>query len=731
MKNILKIYFKDLKSIVTHFVPLLICGSLILLGSCYAIFNIYSNWDPYANTGNLTILVYNADKGETLEDGTEMNQGDTIVKNLKKNKAIHWVEADTKNALIEAVTDGKVYAGIVIDDDFTHDMLHFLSAKEGFSKPQIKYYENDKKNAIALKVTDTAVETLQVTINKTFLETVVKVVFQTTNSLVKDEDSASKADLMIEKLTGIRDNLNAYQELIGQFLEGNETLHEKLSGAQSDMDTAGKQINSGIADIKKVEDGVADTKASYQEYSAKTEALMKDLQTSLDNVSTDIQQSRLLNEDLDELNRVLNQTVEDVSVLQRNSLNLNQLYTSDSMKSFLASVSALSESMNTVQQIQIQAPDLTALYQALDNSSGKVKDLQNTYSNVIVPELNNVLNNMSTVLANVTGTMETLGKMTNAAGNIFGNLDTTIDYTDQSFTQVQSVLTDLIQKIDGLLEKVQGASENEKVEMLVNFLTGDADSYSKYFSQIIQVDTKVIFPVENYGSACSVFYVALALYVLALLLASEFRTGVDTTGMKNVKRYETYFGRYLIFFTMGFVQSVFLSAFCVFVMKIQCEHVLAFFFVNAFISFVFTNIIYASVKIFGMMYGRTFATILVIFQMSTGGCTYSVEQIPTSMRWMNPYMPFTYCSNALREVCFGYTDYDLSIYLGKLLIFAVIAILAGIFLAPGTEKIMRYIDQRLLDTGLMGVEEGGEEEEPAWDEPVRRGGRTWKRAKRR
>jgi putative membrane protein len=278
------------------------------------------------------------------------------------------------------------------------------------------------------------------------------------------------------------------------------------------------------------------------------------------------------------------------------------------------------------------------------------------------------------------------------------------------------VVEEISDKLNTVLEKVEAASDDEKMEILYNFLTGDAESYSKYFSQIIQIDTTTVFPVDNYGSACGVFYVVLALYVLALLLTSELKVDADVTGLKNVKSYETYFGRYLTFALIGLLQSVFLSAFCVWILKMQCEHVLAFFLVNAFISLVFTSITYSCVKTFGMIYGRTLATILVIFQMSTSGCTYSVEQIPTSMRWLNPYMPFTYCSNALREVCFGYTNYDLSIYLGKLLIFVAIALFFGLFVRIPMVKLIRFIDARLLDTGFMGVEEEAEEDEEDEDD---------------
>ena len=94
-----------------------------------------------------------------------------------------------------------------------------------------------------------------------------------------------------------------------------------------------------------------------------------------------------------------------------------------------------------------------------------------------------------------------------------------------------------------------------------------------------------------------------------------------------------------------------------------------------------------------------------------------MEQIPSSMRWLSAYMPFTYCSNALREVCFGYTNYDLSIYLGKLMIFVAVSLFFGLVVRGPIYNLMVFIDTRLQETGIMGVkEEEEDEEEEEYDE---------------
>ena len=52
---IFKIFKKDLKGLSRNILALAIALGLCLIPSLYAWFNIYSNWDPYANTASVQI----------------------------------------------------------------------------------------------------------------------------------------------------------------------------------------------------------------------------------------------------------------------------------------------------------------------------------------------------------------------------------------------------------------------------------------------------------------------------------------------------------------------------------------------------------------------------------------------------------------------------------------------------------------------------------------------------
>ena len=165
MRNIWRIIKADARSLFTHFFALAVALVIAVLPSLYAWLNIYSNWDPYGNTGNISIAVASLDKGWTEEDGTQVNKGREVMDDLRTSTSINWVAVDTKEEAEHGVYAGDYYAAVVIGEDFSYNMYHMLTEWTG--KPTITYYENYKKNAVATKITDTAVSSLKTTISTT------------------------------------------------------------------------------------------------------------------------------------------------------------------------------------------------------------------------------------------------------------------------------------------------------------------------------------------------------------------------------------------------------------------------------------------------------------------------------------------------------------------------------------------------------------------------------------
>ena len=144
MKNIRRIFKADLQGLFRNFFALVIAVGLCLLPAFYAWFNIYANWDPYANTGNIRIAVSNLDEGCADLDGNQANMGAEIVEQLKQKDNIGWVFTESKKDAVERVKSGDCYAAVVIGKDFSYSMYHALA--DNIENPKITYYENEKKN---------------------------------------------------------------------------------------------------------------------------------------------------------------------------------------------------------------------------------------------------------------------------------------------------------------------------------------------------------------------------------------------------------------------------------------------------------------------------------------------------------------------------------------------------------------------------------------------------------
>ena len=82
---IFKIFKKDLKGLSRNILALAIALGLCLIPSLYAWFNIYSNWDPYANTASVQIKWFvSEDEGYSESDDSTINR-EMIVEQLHLN----------------------------------------------------------------------------------------------------------------------------------------------------------------------------------------------------------------------------------------------------------------------------------------------------------------------------------------------------------------------------------------------------------------------------------------------------------------------------------------------------------------------------------------------------------------------------------------------------------------------------------------------------------------------
>lgn len=239
MKNIFKVFWNDAKHIGRNVVALVVVMGLAVLPSLYAWFNILSNWDPYGSesTSNIKVAVAYDDEGVNIS-GLDINISSNIIEALKTNDTIGWVFTDTTDEAIEGVWAGDYYAALIMPRDFSKDMVSFLA--DNMTHPEIIYYTNQKKNAIAPKITDKAKTAVQQQVNATFISTLTEAIMKSADiadNIGANQNTTAYAsgnsilDILIAKFQVINTQVSAFENVL-------TALSNIIGTAESTAETA-------------------------------------------------------------------------------------------------------------------------------------------------------------------------------------------------------------------------------------------------------------------------------------------------------------------------------------------------------------------------------------------------------------------------------------------------------------------------------------------------------------
>ncbi len=300
MNIVRRIFRDDLKHIVTNFFALVIAVGVLFLPALYAWFNIYSNWDPYGNTENLKLAAISLDKGYTDKNGDTYNLGDDIMQTVYESTAVDWQFVKTADEAVDGVYDGTYYAAVIIEEDFSERMFNVFNDPE--DAPSILMYENQKKNPVATKISDTVVESIQTKANGVIIEKITARVFDAVNEAYDTIAAEGGVDNVYEKLDSLKAELSQYELAINQIIVSNESLNKSLKTASDDVNTIAsysRDSSESLADASKKLD---DTKDSINDYTSKVDKVMGDILSILDKMQSDLQNGMITESTEDMIN---------------------------------------------------------------------------------------------------------------------------------------------------------------------------------------------------------------------------------------------------------------------------------------------------------------------------------------------------------------------------------------------------------------------------------------------
>lgn len=707
MKNIMFIFKRDMKNLVINIFALLIAGGLCFIPSLYAWFNIYSNWDPYANTSAVNIAVFSEDEGYTDEDGNYSNIGEQVLESVKKSTSIGWVFTDTKDDAIEGVKSGKYYAAVIINNSFTYNIYNI--SKQDYKNPTITYYENSKKNAVAAKITDTAVSTLKTSINASLIKTMAGTVFDKTNVVADKLNNSESIDNMISEVEEISDKLTQMSTTIDTFISNNNELVQSMSDMKSQIPLINDRIDSGINKLNQTKTQFTTSTQDADSFASELSAMTDSISQSADTIRQTLNNAKI-DEGLDTVKTSISMALNDTKNLE-NDLNtlvkavINEntgIAASDTIQNIKNYINQINKILSQIEVNLDITPDITgdSIKKILDNSITQVDNLKNIYNNSLKPQLLTLTNNMTTVIDDVNIFLTEIASTVNGVSDVINGTDTTVNNINDSLIVTKQVVDDVNNKLQSAINEMRDKDYDEKKEILINLLSGDPKTLSEFFSEPVKVHTELIYEIANYGSGVAPFYTVLAIWVGALVLVSLIKVDADKKGLDNPKLYELFFGRYLLFFLLGQVQTVICVLGDIYLLKCQVVYPGLFLLASCLTSLTFTLLIYALTISFGDV-GKAISVVMIVLQIAGSGGTYPIEILPSFYQAVYIFFPFPYAINALRETVGGmYGDtYVMSIL--QLLIFAVASLLLGLVIRKPFIKVNHFMEKRMKDTKMM------------------------------
>ena len=687
MRNIWTVFKTDIRTLSKCFFACVVVVAIALLPSLYAWLNIYSNWDPYGNTGGISIAVASLDEGYTDADGTYENKGDDVVADLREATSINWVIVDTEEAAKGGVESGDYYAAVVIDKQFSRNMYRMLTDWTG--KPAITYYENAKKNAVATKITDTAVETLKRSISENYLEVVIDGIMEQSNLLAADLTADDPEAAVKGVLYQAQDLLHACGRMMDAFeAAGGSGVSESSAAA---LEAAVANINKNLPDGSQLQQTAAEIQMRLNTALARVERALDRLSSAIENAPDQEETQQKLLDAADTMDKT-------ADALETWAAGLEDSGTEAGKTQAEAARQTAAECRKTAKQLRALAEspdsaDLLADCDALVKSIRTMVDKIPVTSKALQKELD-------TVAGQVADTMEGMAALAGDAKVMKTALAETADAVGDTMALLRPATEKLLTSLESTIDDLEGLTTDEYMDTLVNILGGDPAVYGQYFPEMVQTSVNAVYPIANYGSAMTPFYTVLAIWVGGVILSSLIKIHARTEGLIDPKPAELYFGRYLFFFVLSQIQAAVIVTGDLYILKVQCLHPGMLYLTGALTAFTFSLLIYSLALSFGDV-GKAIVVVIMVMQIAGSSGTFPIELLPAIYQKIYRFFPFPYAIDAMREcICGMYGNYYWQ-QIGFLLLFAAAALLIGLLVRRPFMGLNHFMEEKLEETELL------------------------------
>ena len=729
MKNIWKLFVGDVRRLTSNIVSIIIVTGLVVIPGLFSWFNISASWNPFANTGNLKFAVANDDEGYKSDlIPVKISIGDQVVNTLRANDQMDWTFT-TKKEAIDGTKSGKYYAAVVIPKDFSTRMMTFFTADGDHAT--LTYYNNEKKNALAPKITGQGADAVAAQINEMFSETLTSTALSITSQLTDELDKPESQ----ATLTNFSNNMGNFANTLTDTSSALTTFSSLTLSAQNLLDSSNSLLSNVSDSAKNAGNELKQSKNSINDLTGAVKTSTNALSTALNSsansfgaVSTDIdsvfnnagtqagntatalrnqaanvtkqaQSYQNIYDALDELSN--NNLMPEVAKIAIDHLKTN-------VGATITQLNDLANSLNTsADNIDTKVSDTTAdrerVNQLAQQAKASIDGIKTDFDSQLKPQLNdisdsisNTVTALSSTAADLKGALGDLNSITKSADKQLTNIRTVLDSTAESLTKAGTALS----SFNGTLSDALNSGNMDTVKEV---LGNNTDSLAAALAAPVQVKRTAVFPVKNFGSQLAPFYTILPLFVGSLLMAVTLKPGVsrkNREGLDNPKPHQLFLGHYGVFGVIALLQSTFSLGGNLLFLHVQAVHPWLFMLAGWTSSLVFSFFTYTMVASFGNV-GKAIGVLVLVAQISGSNGAYPLAVLPKIISDISPFLPATHSIVALRAAIAGIYNNDYWHALGSLLLFLIPLLLIGLVLRIPLVKFNKWYVAKVESTKVI------------------------------
>lgn len=736
MRNIIAIFKRDLSRIRGSVVALIVAVGLVIVPTLYAWFNIAGSWDPYGNTGNLKVAVANSDDGYMSDlIPVRVNIGDTVVSALRENDQLDWRFVSESDA-VEGVRSGEYYAAVVIPENFSSRMMTVFSSDAEHA--EIVYYENQKANAIAPRVTDKAASTVRQQIDETFAKTISDVGLATTSSLLEfmdgDQIAAYAGNLsgtLAGAITTLRDASGSVDEFAG-LLQSSTGLLDSTSDLLASAGAANKDAEALVGDAKTGLSGMHDAldaavaainqslKDSAGDYDAAAKAIDEAFGAADAHVSLTVTQLRDASADVAKRASDMRDVQDNILAVERDvegsnlpeKLKAELVQKIDIVANTVGNVANQQELLakhlsDAAASLETGAADARAKAQAVKDgiaeAKGSIGGVKDSYNATLKQQISDLSDAVADVARRGSDMADDLGATVTDLSHAASALSNDLAGAHEVLAGASADLVSAADDLQRLKEGLDTAVTSGDLDRVRELIGSDPAALADALAAPVALDRQAVYHIKNYGSAMAPFYTTLSIWVAGIVLAAMLKANVDEADVKalgNPRLHELYLGRYAFFALLAFAQATLVCAGDLLFFGIQCEHPFQFMLVGWLAGFVFSNMIYTLTVSFGDI-GKAIAVVLLVMQVAGSGGTFPIEMTADFFQAVYPFLPFTHAINAMHAAMAGAYGMEFWIELGTLSLYLIPSLALGLVFRRPVIRANRWIIEKLEETKLM------------------------------